>query len=166
VPHLPGTAYADSEGIKKIMGRKCIPVEPHIEKLEQALMLGATYELAAMYAGISVSTFERWRNRAADASPDTALGRLRDRLIQAEGRAAIGLLAKIEKAATDGNWQAAAWKLERRYPDQYGRKLQADLMLNIKALAGKVASELGLDVEVLMAEARALLTEGRDAADA
>ncbi len=28
----------------------------------------------------------------------------------------------IDKAAADGKWQAAAWKLERRYPSQYGRQ--------------------------------------------
>jgi hypothetical protein len=28
----------------------------------------------------------------------------------------------IDKAAADGKWQAAAWKLERRYPTQYGRQ--------------------------------------------
>jgi hypothetical protein len=45
-----------------------------------------------------------------------------ERIREAEGRAVIGWLAKIEKAATDGNWQAAAWKLERRYPENYGRQ--------------------------------------------
>jgi hypothetical protein len=46
---------------------------------------------------------------------------LRSRLAEAEGRAAIGWLALIEQAAREGNWQAAAWKLERRYPETYGR---------------------------------------------
>lgn len=106
------------------MGRKAIPIEPYIEKLEQAILIGATYELAAMYAGISVATFERWRKQAATAAPGTAAALLRERLRQAEGRAAIGWLAKIEKAANEGNWQAASWKLERRYPETYGRTFQ------------------------------------------
>ena len=50
--------------------------------------------------------------------------------------------------------------LERKYPDRWGRRVQADLNVNIQALAAKVAEEVGLDVELLMAEARALLTEG------
>lgn len=102
-------------------GRKAIPIEPHIDKLEQAILLGASYELAAMYAGISRETFARWRTQAKDAGAGTTLALLRDRLTAAEGRAAIGWLAKIEKAASDGNWQAASWKLERRYPETYGR---------------------------------------------
>ena len=28
----------------------------------------------------------------------------------------------IEMAASEGNWQAAAWKLERRYPETFGRR--------------------------------------------
>jgi hypothetical protein len=104
------------------MGRKAIPIEPYIDKLEQAILIGATYELAALFAGISAATFERWRKQAETAAPGTPAAVLRDRLAQAEGRAAIGWLAKIEKVATEGNWQAAAWKLERRYPEQYGRE--------------------------------------------
>ena len=106
------------------MGRKPIPIEPYIEKLEQAILIGATYELAAMYAGISERTFQYWREKAATAPEGSPLGQLRERLRQAEGRAAIGWLAKIEKAANDGNFQAAAWKLERRYPETYGRTMQ------------------------------------------
>ena len=30
----------------------------------------------------------------------------------------------IEQAAKDGTWQAAAWKLERRYPQEYGKTVQ------------------------------------------
>jgi hypothetical protein len=147
-------------------GRKPLDVTQYIDKLEEAILIGATYELAAMYAGISEKTFKHWREAARTAAPGTPLADLRERLRQAEGRAAIEWLDKIEKVASEGDWKAAAWKLERRWPDTYGRRLQADFTLNIKALAAKVASELGLDVEVLMAEAHALLTEGHDAADA
>lgn len=42
-------------------------------------------------------------------------------LEQAEALAAARWLDQIEQAASDGNWQAAAWKLERRFPDVYGQ---------------------------------------------
>jgi len=106
------------------MARHPLKVEDYIEKLAHALLVGATYELAALYAGISHDTFLKWRKQAAKAPAGTPLADLRERLKDAEGRAAIGWLAHIEKAAIDGDWKAAAWKLERRYPENYGRTMQ------------------------------------------
>ena len=57
-------------------------------------------------------------------APGTPLAEFHARLTEAEGRAAIGWLAKIEKVANEGDWKAAAWKLERRYPETYGRTFQ------------------------------------------
>ena len=36
-------------------------------------------------------------------------------------------LNQIEKAAEQGNWQAAAWELERCYPDEYGKRIAAEV---------------------------------------
>jgi hypothetical protein len=141
------------------MARKPIPVEPHIDKIEQAILLGASFEIAAKFAGISISTFERWRAQAEHARPGTALARLRERLSAAEGRAAIGWLAHIEQAARDGDWRASAWKLEHRYPEYYGKRVQADLTLRIRQMAEEVAQEMGIEVEQLMREAQMFLKE-------
>jgi hypothetical protein len=142
------------------MSRAAIPIEPYIEKLVQAVMIGASYELAAKFAGISYKTFERWRQQAEHARAGTPLATLRDRLREAEGLAAIGWLAKIEKAASEGDWRAAAFKLERRYPDDWGRKDRLDLRMHIEHLARRVADEMGVTVEEILVEAQALLTEG------
>jgi hypothetical protein len=66
------------------MSRPRIPIEPYIEKLVQALLLGATYDMAAQFAGIAPRTLYRWRARAAKARPGTPLALLRDRLAEAE----------------------------------------------------------------------------------
>ena len=84
------------------------------KKIVQSVRLGSTYELACAYAGISVATFGRWRNSYAD---------FEQAIKEAEGAAVTGWLAVIEKAAQEGTWQAAAWKLERKYPQQYGRRV-------------------------------------------
>src|SRR5262249_52190193 len=41
----------------------------------------------------------------------------------AEGKAVVRWLAQIEQAAREGAWQASAWRLERRYPQEYGRQV-------------------------------------------
>lgn len=65
----------------------------------------------------------------------------------------ISWLAKIEAAANQGDWRAAAWKLQARYPEAYGSRTRVALTVDIRALAAKVAAELGVEVEALMAEA-------------
>lgn len=84
-------------------------------KILEAISIGATYELAAKYAGISRDTLTRWRQRYAAFATQ---------LEEAEGRAAVGWLAKIEREASNGDWRAASWKLERRYPQDYGKTVQ------------------------------------------
>jgi transposase-like protein len=103
------------------MGRPRKDTDATLRKLCQALTLGATYDLACKYAGIAPSTLRQWRATADGAPPDTPGHQLLARLEAAEGQAALRWLRQIEQAAKDGAWQAAAWKLERRYPEQYGR---------------------------------------------
>jgi transposase len=95
-------------------GRKTKYTPETVKRLTDAIALGATDKLACAYAGIDESTFYAWLKAKTEFS---------DAIKEAEGKGAITWLAKIEKAATDGNWQAAAWKLERRYPQMYGRTI-------------------------------------------
>ena len=95
------------------MARKSKYTPDVVDKLTQAIRLGATYVLACDYAGISERTFRSWMETYPPFLQSVK---------EAEGAAAVGWLAKIEKAASDGNWQAAAWKLERRYPEMYGKQ--------------------------------------------
>ena len=91
------------------------------KRITDAIRVGATYELAAQYGGVAYNTFNEWMKAGAAASS----GKLRefyDAVKGAEGDAAIKWLAVIDKAALE-QWQAAAWKLERRYPREYGRQI-------------------------------------------
>lgn len=81
----------------------------------RALKLGATYRLAAEAAGIHRDTLNQWMHDDPDFSDDVK---------KAEATMATNALRKIEQAANDGSWQAAAWKLERRFPHEYGRTVQ------------------------------------------
>lgn len=89
-------------------------------KVTDSIRVGATYKLACAFAGVSEDTFALWRKKHTEFA---------DAVMQAEGGAAVGWLAKIEKAANEGIWQAAAWKLERRYPESYGRQVVTTINL-------------------------------------
>ena len=93
-------------------GRKTKYTPETVDKITQAIRLGATYQLACNFAGISMSTFHLWQG----AKPEFL-----EAITQAEGDAAIKWLALVNKGAQDlPQW--AAWMLERRYPQDYGKR--------------------------------------------
>lgn len=96
------------------MARRSKYTPEAVQRIVQAIEMGATYELAAGYAGIAYDTFNEWRKSKAEFS---------EAVKSAEGRAAVKWLAQIEQASREGTWQAAAWKLERRHPQEYGRTI-------------------------------------------
>lgn len=110
-------------------------------KLVTAIQMGATYELAAQYAGITYVTFNNWMNEG-EAAKTGVYFELFNAVKEAEGRAVVGWLAKIEKAANDGSWQAAAWKLERRYPSKYGRTVQDTRNIDMSKLSDDELHEI------------------------
>lgn len=125
------------------MARKTKYTPELVQRICGALEFGATHEIACGYAGIVPSTFYEWLKKKPEFS---------EAVKGAEARAAVKWLAKIEQAATT-HWQAAAWKLERRYPSQYGRTVQdinQKVDIDIHAVSRRVAEELGVPaVEVL-----------------
>jgi len=105
------------------MARPRKDTEKTVKKLCDALSLGATYELACRYASIGSSTLRTWRLQAEQTKPGSQARQLIARLEQAETTAALRWLGQIEQAAREGAWQASAWRLERRYPSDYGRQV-------------------------------------------
>ena len=64
-----------------------------------------------MACGISDDTFANWRRKDADFAK---------RVEVASGKTELRLLKKIDKNA-DENFSAAAWLLERRFPENFSR---------------------------------------------
>lgn len=94
-------------------------------KLIEALTDGAYREEAALYAGISVSTFYRWMKEGEAAAtadpPETSRQReLWEAVKNAEAGSEIDMIRIVRTAAVK-QWQAAAWWLERKNPGKWGR---------------------------------------------
>ena len=85
-----------------------------------ALRAGNYQETAAAYAGISEATFYAWLERGRN-EPQSIYSEFLEAVERAKAAAEVRDIALIDKAAQDGSWQAAAWKLERKYPNRWGR---------------------------------------------
>jgi hypothetical protein len=88
------------------------------EKILLHLRVGAYVETAAACAGIHKDTFYEWMKKGARGQkPYAAFAEAVHKAIaDSESRD----LATILKASTK-YWVAAAWRLERRFPEKYGR---------------------------------------------
>ena len=92
------------------------------DRIVVALRAGNYQETAALYAGISAKTFYEWLNRGESDDPkEAAFRNFREAVEKAKADAEVRDVALIDKAAHDGSWQAAAWKLERKFPQKWGR---------------------------------------------
>lgn len=86
----------------------------------EAIRRGLPYKLAAAAGGVSYNTFIRWRNEGSNPDAPRHLREFCHQVRKAESEAAQRFIGLIE-AAAKRNWQAAAWMLERRHPDLFGR---------------------------------------------
>jgi hypothetical protein len=85
---------------------------PEMEKaLLAAVETGAPYRIVCQACGISDDTFTEWRRKDPVFAAQVA---------RAAGKTALRLLKKIE-ANADENFSAAAWILERRFPESFSR---------------------------------------------
>ena len=78
------------------------------------LSVGCSQNMAAEYVGCASSTIQR----TAERDPKFA-----KRLREAKGNAELGLVKNIRNAAKkEQYWRAAAWALERGFPEKYARR--------------------------------------------
>lgn len=99
---------------------------PEIRKrIVDAVRAGNYLETAAKFAGVAKQTLYNWMARGRRASR----GEYRefvDAVEKALSDAEVADVAIIGKAAREGNWQAAAWRLERKFPDRWGRRTKVE----------------------------------------
>lgn len=140
-----------------------------VKKLCYAIDQGTTKRLACQYAGISHNTYRNWYRlgellvagiapkqisaqnsrftlRKAETYSQDILSDFEDFFLliqEAEGRAAVRWLELVDDAAVK-DWRAAAWKLERRFPAEYGKqvKVQQDITSGGEVLTGLIDSAL------------------------
>jgi len=105
------------------MARKPKLTQELIEQASKLIEAGNYQRHVAMAIGVSEETWYRWlREGEQSTDPKNLKRQFYEAIKKAEGRAIARNVALIQKAAQDGNWQASAWWLERRYPEEFGRR--------------------------------------------
>jgi transposase len=111
------------------------------EKIVRAVRAGNYLETAAAHAGVRKQTLHDWLHRGANAR--TGIYReFSDAIQKALADAETSEVALITKAASDGAWQAAAWKLERRNPKRWGARVRVSVEEELNAALDKLAERL------------------------
>lgn len=104
------------------------------DEIVKVIRAGNYIETAAAYVGLSKNTIYDWMKRGAREKQRIALEprkkpskkelpylEFSDAIQKALAHSEVRDVAIIGKAAEE-NWQAAAWRLERKFPDRWGRK--------------------------------------------
>ena len=133
---------------KRPPGRPLKLTDDSRKRIVQAIGVGAPLYQAAGLGGVSYYSLRTWLDRGeqeqtrldeaerAETSTDadrTVIPSEEPFLLlfqetrMAEGAAVARWLGRIEQAATEGAWQAAAWKLERRHPADFGRPMKVEV---------------------------------------
>lgn len=120
------------------MGRRPKLTSGMIEEVYKALRLGCTYTLAAQYIGINKSTFFRYL-RQGKQDPTSIYGQFRDTVMRAEAANAVAALARLQKAARDGDVRWDAWMLSRRHG--YNRHLKINGVVDLNGDDSPISSE-------------------------
>ena len=104
------------------MVRPC-KLTPEIQKrISDNIALGLTYSLAASSAGITYKTFNIWLNKGKTEKSGKYY-QFYKYIIKCNADGALKLLERLNEAAKGGNCQVCMFILERRFPDEFGRRV-------------------------------------------
>ncbi len=100
------------------LGRPTKFTEETRKKILWALRLGNYRKTAAEYACISERTLGDWLYKGSEENGGEYADFHND-VLEAEQAAEVRALGVIQQAANNGQWKAAAWFLERKFPERY-----------------------------------------------
>lgn len=111
---------------RRPVGRPSKLTEKAQETICEALRVGCYREAAARAAGIGHTTLYRWLEQGEadeERDEDSPHRAFREAVLAAEAWGEVDAVELIRKAARNPTtWQAAAWLLERKYADRWGRR--------------------------------------------
>ena len=114
-------------------GRPVSLTDEVIKRICDELRQGGTKAAAAAASGYSLSAFMQWQaagrkeiESIADGNPANRNKVQMVKFVEAMADAELvgeAELIRVIRRASEDHWQAAAWILERRHPEKYGRRM-------------------------------------------
>lgn len=132
-------------------------------KIIQALEAGNYRKTAAALAGITEETLCNWIKRGRTSKTKGKYFQFFQSVKKAEETAQAYHLQQIRKASENGSWQASAWYLERKCPDEWGRRQRVEL-----EHSGEIKQEVKVSIHDRIQQAQEYfdrLDESREGSD-
>lgn len=107
------------------------------ERIISALKAGNYRQVACEFAGIGYGTFSKWMHAGARRT-ESEYGSFRAAVLEAERQAEVRCVARV-MAATENDWKAAAWWLERKRSERWSRK---DRLEHVGAKGGPIQAKV------------------------
>ena len=96
---------------------------PDIQKrIGDNIALGLTYRLAAESAGVTYKTFNLWMAKGRNSTQGEYF-EFYNHITKCNADSAKRLLERLHDAANTGNCQVCMWILERRFSEEFGRRV-------------------------------------------
>jgi hypothetical protein len=142
-------------------GRKTTLTPELVKEISDTLRICATMADTASYLGVPYGTMQSWIRKGNEVAQEAEVsGReltdnehlfvsLSVEVEKARAEARIRAVGKI-RTAMDGNWQAAAWYLERSKPDEWARVSRTEL-------SGINGESIKVDVDAVNRKLEALI---------
>lgn len=93
------------------------------ENIVKLIRIGVPHRHAAQANGIKEQTFYNWMKWGSKKKTGSYF-EFFEAVKKAESESIARDVAQIEKAASEGKWQASAWRLERRHPQEWALKTE------------------------------------------
>jgi hypothetical protein len=92
------------------------------QKIGDGVSLGLTYAFAASAAGVTYQTFNQWMKLGRDSTSGKYF-EFYKHIEQRNAERALRILQKLNDAAKAGNCQVCMFILERRFSEDFGRRV-------------------------------------------
>jgi len=120
------------------------------QKIGDGVSLGLTYALAASAAGVTYQTFNQWMKLGRDSTSGKYF-EFYKHIEQRNAEGALKILQKLNDEAKAGNCQVCMFILERRFSEDFGRRVYRKTNV--------VSENINANVETTVQEADAIREE-------